>query len=606
MISQHRDEVSLESFTESRISRPGNDLVCKIITDFRQLEKLQGEWQRLWHADPRAEFFQCFEWTRAWWAAFGVGVELCAPVVYENGEIALILPLVRERSTLRFLGSPQCDYADALCYPGSESELLALAFRTLLQSVPEWRECVLDHLRPDSHIVRAWSELPAEFRALTRLDRSDGCPTIVFAGKREEVLGEVLAGKHLRRRLNKLKKAGTVTFRHLEEKREAQRHLTRFFRCHRRRCAALAKTSCFDEASMRDLMRSLVEQMDLSRELRFGVLELNGHPLAWSFGFQSHGKYSYYQQTFDIDAEEYAPGEVLLRFLLDYAMGSVEREFDFLRGDEFFKKRYATHITQSYKLYLERAGFLGQLRRAGRFIEGVLHRTGTRIENFARSRERVFRTFRSFLMWKRNLARRFRWARENRRTKEYLRNAWSGLIHRRLWDAKLATRFASGPQAGQPFSLRLDPQTGIVVGQLSDLADLALEYPEIPFPSFREYRNRMKRGDEVYLVCRDGQLALVGWVGIHNPPVSRNASAPERQSCLTLYECWPIYDAGNACAQLLATLSDKAAREKADLLVSCAALPSASCIALEAERISSQARGEVLPRFRKTNIQAGT
>src|SRR5208282_3597967 len=308
------------------------ELECQIISDFAELEELATVWERLWRSDPNAEIFQRFTWVRAWWQSFGSRFKLCVPVVYERGQVRLILPLVERGGTLRFLGSPQSDYSDMLCCHARPAQLLAMALEALLRSAPEWKECILSNLRPDSHMVRAWSELPSQLRRHLQLGTTHSCLTIPLGERREAVIDSLLAGKHMRRRLQKLQKAGVVSFRHIESEAEAQQQLTDFLRCHRRRCAVFAKTSAFEQPAMRSMMRTLVAQLDLRRELRFGVLELNGRPLAWSLGFQANGKYAFYQQTFDLDAEEYAPGEVLLHYLLSYAKESVEREFDFLRG----------------------------------------------------------------------------------------------------------------------------------------------------------------------------------------------------------------------------------------------------------------------------------
>jgi CelD/BcsL family acetyltransferase involved in cellulose biosynthesis len=140
-------------------------LDCEIVQDFARLEELAEEWQRLWGVDPRAEFFQNFTWVRAWWKAFGEDAQLCTAVVYEAGEVALILPLVLAGNRLRFLGSPENDYADVLCSRADAGRFLAVALRALAADVSEWRECVFEHLRPDSQLVRAWKGLPQALAA---------------------------------------------------------------------------------------------------------------------------------------------------------------------------------------------------------------------------------------------------------------------------------------------------------------------------------------------------------------------------------------------------------------------------------------------------------
>jgi CelD/BcsL family acetyltransferase involved in cellulose biosynthesis len=379
---------------------------CEIVTSFDRLEELSAEWDRLWQADPRAEIFQSFAWARAWWQSFGAGLKLCTPVVYERDEVVLILPLVQRADMLGFLGAPQADYCDVLCAEKRTPELLAVALRVLLQFIPAWKECVLQNLPPHGRITQHWPELPREFRRLVQSAFVSHSPTILFEGKKKEILDPLLQKKHLRRRLNKLGKAGLVRFRHIETRTEAQRHLTQFFQCQRRRYALLAKTSCFEEPQMRRFMLALLEQLDLCSELRFGVLELDGWPLAWSFAFHTKGKFVFYQQTFDVDAAEYNPGEVLWYYLLLYAKEKVDREFDFVRGDEFFKSRFANHTRQLFNLYFERPGIQGRLRRLWRAAQDKVNRIEGRIERVARRHESAVHLFRSIRVWRTDVLRR--------------------------------------------------------------------------------------------------------------------------------------------------------------------------------------------------------
>jgi len=591
------------------------ELECQVISDFAQLEELATAWEGLWRSDPNAEIFQQFTWVRAWWKSFGSRFKLCVPVVYERSQVVLILPLVERRGTLRFLGSPQSDYSDILCCHPRSERLLAIALEALLRFAPEWKECILGDLRPDSHIVRVWGELPSRLRSLLQLELTHGCPTILFGGKREEVIDSLLAGKHMRRRLQKLQKAGAVSFRHIESEPEAQQQLIHFFRCHRRRCAVFAKTSCFEEPEMRSMMRTLVAQFDLRRELRFGVLELNGQPLAWSLGFQANGKYAYYQQTFDLDAEEFAPGEVLLYHLLSYAKENVEREFDFLRGDEFFKRRFAAQINQCRTVYLQRPGIRGRLRGFQRSLQGQLRGSKTRIEGFVRAHENVFHVFRSTSIWHRKVSRRLQMARTNGELTDYLLTSCLELFRRVVWSKHRATLFQLESAKGHtvlPACLTSNASIAITTGRLSDLADLALEHPEISFPGFHEYRNRLKRGDQVYLVRENDEVTLVAWTGLR--PVNELSSiahaSPNRNSevAVAMYECWPISEPGVGCTQLLGALATDASKENLGLLVCCPALPLVSRVELESRGFLSRFRisgHRILRWFRHDSFRDG-
>jgi len=363
------------------------------------------------------------------------------------------------------------------------------------------------------------------------------------------------------------------------------------------------------------MMRTLVEQFDLRRELRFGVLELNGRPLAWSLGFQANGKYAYYQQTFDLDAEEYAPGEVLLYHLLSYAKENVEREFDFLRGDEFFKRRFAAQINQCRTVYLQRPGIWGRVRGFQRSLQGQLSGSKTRFEGFVRAHENVFHVFRSTSIWHRKVSRRLQMARTNGELTDYLLTSCLELFRRVVWSKHRATLFQLESAKGLTVlssCLTSNASIAITSGRLSDLADLALEHPEISFPGFREYRNRLKRGDQVYLVRENDEITLVAWTGLR--PVNELSSiaqaSPNRNSevAVAMYECWPISEPGVGCTQLLGALATDASKEKLGLLVCCPALPLVSRVELESRGFLSRSRisgYRILRWFRHDSFRDG-
>jgi CelD/BcsL family acetyltransferase involved in cellulose biosynthesis len=374
------------------------ETTCEIITDFRHLEELSACWDCWWRANPRGEIFQSFAWARAWWKCFGGSVELCTPVVHENGEPVLILPLVRRGRDLVCLGTPQSDYCDFLSSHPRPEEPLALAFEALLHSKLSWRECKIENLPPWSRMLAAAPKLRPRLQALMQVTPTESCPTIVLGERREQVLEDLTGKKHTRRRINKLNKAGRLNFRHIEDQAEAQEQLTKFFQSHLERCALLGKTSSFEDPAMCEFMRELMRQCDLRKEVRFSVVELNNQGIAWSIGFLIHGKFDYYQQTFSVAAEEYAPGEVLMYFLLEFAKKNVDREFDFMRGEEFFKRRFATEVRQSCTLYLERPGPVGELRREWRSLQARSYNTLGRWEVGLRAHP-IFPKMRSVLVW---------------------------------------------------------------------------------------------------------------------------------------------------------------------------------------------------------------
>jgi len=445
----------------------------------------------------------------------------------------------------------------------------------------DWKHAAFENLRKDSLLVQTYPSLPREIRRFMRLEVADTCPTVVFGDDRQRTVDSLLANKHLRRRLRKLQKRGEVVFRHIESPEEIQRQLSHFFLCHRRRCASLAKTSCFESPQMRALIRMVSADLNPSRELRFGVLELNSSPLAWSLGFQLHGKYAYYQQTFDVDSEEYGPGEALLYFIFQYASERVSREIDFLRGDEFFKRRFATDFKEILTLRIERPGVLGWARRASRYVLSHWKSVRRPMVAFVRKHQTIFRAFRFVWVWKRTQLHRLRSARSRNELWDYVWAYAGDLFRSVVWNTEVATVFQKRQKADLPDFAGLDPEVRIQNARVSDLADLVLEHPEMTFPRFQHYRERIKKGDQAYLVREKDEITLLAWV---------RRSRHDEKPVISMYECWPIRDAERSCSHLLSHLAAVAGETRADLSLCCPDVPDLSREALNRQGYEPQYR----------------
>jgi len=553
---------------DTSLNASSKDAACEIVTDFARLAELSPVWERWWRADPQAEVFQSFAWARAWWLSFGGEVKLCTPVVYEKGEPVFILPLVQRGKRLGFLGLPEADYADFLCSHPRPEEPFALALHSLLRSHPAWNECVLQNLPARSRIMQCWQRLPANLRHWVQVQPGETCPTIILGDKRDEVLDALTGKKHTRRRLNKLGKGGQVAFRHIETVSEAQAQLTSFFRAHLLRCALLAKTSSFEDPAMCQFARALVEQFDLKKDLRFAVVELNGQPIAWSIGFLVNGKFAYYQQTFAVDAEEFAPGEVLMYYLLEYARRNVEREFDFGRGDEFFKRRFATDIRQSCNLYLVRPGVGGEFRRLWRATHGGISNLMGRHEAAVRAHS-AFPKIRAALIRIRQTSRRFAQARKDSALSPYLFGAVRAFFHTNVWSKRVTIVFRSDGSADSD-KTQADGAVTITEGRLSDVIAFTLDHPELRLPEVSECSRRFNNAQRVYLVRANGLVSAVAWTVDRDPYAESRSGlqSPSNARATTLHECWVTAEVSSSALEtLLVSLRSAASKAGASLLV---------------------------------------
>jgi CelD/BcsL family acetyltransferase involved in cellulose biosynthesis len=553
-------------------------LRCEVASDFNQLEKVSSDWERLWQADCKAEIFQTFEWARAWWQSYSHDLSLCSPIVFEGNKIIGILPLVKRRNIVQFLGMPEADYADLLCEEGREKEVLTVALGALFQSVKHWDECILQHLAKDGRIVRHCHELPRRLRKRVKLVPSGRYQTILLQENREEIFESLLGKYHTRRRHNKLKKAGVVTLRRLLTKAEVQQHLDYFFLHHIRRCVLLGRESSCARPEYRQFLRSVVGELDPSGRLRFEVLELDGRPFAWHFSFLVNGKFLLYQHTFDLDSWDYAPGEVLLSHLLQFAQEHVTREFDFGSGDEAYKGRFARHTRETCSLYVERSGLRGSLRGWFRARQSYFYPALNYLQQRAKTHTRTFRLLRWIRISTDGFMRRIRKA---KRDGALLPHGfrWIGqLVRSVVWAKEELDVF---PWEGLA---RLDPkpftrlpgndEVEITTGRFGDLVDLATERPDAVVASeLLGFRRRLKKGDRLYLGRKSARLALFAWTSTGNADdaLTRKLNqtvSPDRPA-LVMYDSWtePGRSDGALHRQLLSLLKVEAVSNKLDLII---------------------------------------
>jgi CelD/BcsL family acetyltransferase involved in cellulose biosynthesis len=499
------------AFVVARPQRAFAYMGAEIITDF---EDLAADWTRLWEESTSATIFQSLPWIRAWWKAFHHDAQLFAPVVREGETIAGILPLVRNRGGLRFLGTPGADYCDILCREAVAPDVITAALHALLNR-DDWRTCCLSNLRNNSQLVRHAAHLPADILRHMCLLPMTRRSALVLRQNREDVIAAMRRKPALRRHRNKLYRCGKVDFRHLETRAEAHRLLRTLFAQHIGRRALTGGHSQFLTPEWRNFYAALVDELDPGNELRFSVLELDGRPVACHFGFECNGSLILYKPTFDVDLSELSPGDVLLSELLGYACERRLDEVDFTIGREAYKEHFVNDSSDVFRVMLDHGLLRANIRR---LLQPKAIRL-TECKTVATIKSHVV----SGVRWLE--AQRLRCCRAAR-----LGRVWNTrLIYRReAGTGKCATNVASQVQ----------------VACLQDLASLAIEHPHLYGTKlFQEYQGRLRRGDRCYLLRSFQRQQHLAWTRrVTLPTCAREASSLTEMQAEILYDFRSVSD----------------------------------------------------------------
>lgn len=353
------------------------------ITDSAGLDALHSAWNEMLGASVADCIFLTWEWLAAWWRHFGSEGTLAIFLVRFREEIIAIAPFrvrpasLREKPgmpVLEFLGSGHVgsDYLDVITRKGFETE-------------------ALDALAGAFHANRAtyafrWTNVRSGDCTASRLLRilqKDGwsgdeipinvCPYIPLEGCTWESYIGSLGAEHrydFRRKHRRLCRDFQMEF--LEADHAACREfIDRLIEQHVERWEGRGGSDAFHTDGLIEFHREITQTMLDRGWLRLYSLRLDSKPAAFLYGFLYHGKFSFYQSSFDPQYEKYSVGTVIMGLAIQRAIAEGASEFDFLHGDETYKQRWSRDSRSIARIELYPSGWRGSLTRgyvkAGRF-----------------------------------------------------------------------------------------------------------------------------------------------------------------------------------------------------------------------------------------------
>lgn len=508
----------------------------EVIDSFPRLESFRDAWRELHEASPRNEVFQSLPWLRAVWDCRSREDRLVVLTVLSPRGPVGFLPLRLRNQELRFLAHPApdprqlvtSDYNDLLARRTDAGPALAEALETLLARTDlAWHRCLLENVPADGNLASGLEHLPHGLRSRLVQVGEFPCPEIRLGICPDTALEGLASRGSLRRKERALLRIGRLTFRNIEERTEIHEHLPGFFRQHSRRWILAGDTPQFGHPDQRAFFEALVDRLDPGSTLRFSVLELEGRPIAYHFGFRYGRKFIWYKPSFDVSYWDLSPGMVLLRHLFLSCRGTGIAVFDFAVGHDPFKYRFANHEGRNLTLVLHRSRprvLVAQLRTRCR--DGLRRRAPRLLGVLRRAVDQVSRVVvgdvgpSASSPWAEGLFDRvpFSW-----RVEELW--AWHG---------------EESSPSGQP---NPDGALRIRRGTLSDLVDLAMR------PEWHSSRRRLHsvrilihRGHVPWLGERDGEILATAWVtSAQRWPADPSGSAirfDRRRPLRILHHCW--------------------------------------------------------------------
>lgn len=367
------------SSTRAAGTASGPIIRTRITSSLDQVGLGQQQWNALAAASGTNSVFQTHQWTRSWLAAFGDLYEPLFVTASDAAGVAGVAPLMVDRRSsrarvLRFLGDGRSDYCDVLA-PVGRRGVVAAMFETILAD-DRWDVVELSNIPAHSDTPDIVREMCQEAGFGFLMEDQFVCPTLLVEGH-EEAVRRIFNKPSLRRRQNYFERLGRLVGRNMMAAAEVEPHLEAFFGQHITRWHGSKSASLFVDERNKAFYRTLTAALDNTGWLLFSVIEIDGRPIAFHYGFDYNGAVIWYKPSFDVAFAEHSPGVVMVRHLIGHAMKQKRRELDFTVGDEPFKKRFTNYARKTVQILIYRDASHLMMARSRRAATALLRKMRT-------------------------------------------------------------------------------------------------------------------------------------------------------------------------------------------------------------------------------------
>lgn len=247
---------------------------------------------------------------------------------YVNDELKTVLYFQKEWGIAHLWWYPRCDY-HTLNIDSSDLDIIKGLICEMYWNI----EIYL-------------SEIPYEIYFLNAIKN-----TTIYKIRLWKNLFESISNKnfcmHIRQKYNKLnKKRITVDYKSYKDVEQIKSLLPILFDMHMKRWHNTTTPSQFNDSRNRDLYFKLAEDDTINTEMN--VLFLNGNIAALHFGFFDSKEFYYYKSIYDLNFWEFSPGIILICEIIKDCINRNIEIFDFLRGEEEYKKRFSNFQTKNF------------------------------------------------------------------------------------------------------------------------------------------------------------------------------------------------------------------------------------------------------------------
>jgi CelD/BcsL family acetyltransferase involved in cellulose biosynthesis len=339
------------------------------------LNLLESDWNRLSESTAPRNVFATFGWYAAWTRHYSERErgDRFRPAVFvfrRNGAVVGIAPFV-QRVTSQFgirvrrleFVSIHADYNQLVI--GEDRANLSMALLEYLARIPEqWDAIDLRDLSDGEDEAGLVTTALARAGLLYRVSvEKHPCPYMAIDGNAEQQVAR-LSG-HVRRVLRKrraLAEEEGARVRIIEHPEQEPELLKMMIELERKKHTRSEFPPFI--APHEDVFRGLIENLGSRNLLCVALLERGTEAIAFQLSFRCGNALWDYNKAHDHAYSRLAPGTLLLLAMFDYGFAGGFKEYDFLRGEEDYKRLWSSNCRNRLRLLIWNDRVTSRLRKA--------------------------------------------------------------------------------------------------------------------------------------------------------------------------------------------------------------------------------------------------
>jgi CelD/BcsL family acetyltransferase involved in cellulose biosynthesis len=360
--------------------RSEHGLALREITRLQDLRELAPQWDEVLSGSETCTPFLSHDWVVSWLETFGADHQPWILLLSDAQGVCGIAPLALSRrgvgplryrvleligtGPLRFLGMGLSDRSDLLLRR-RHAECVGRVLEHLQEHRSRWDVMDLRFVPIDSTTV-ALLRQHAAGRGFTYWQAvSDYSPYLPLDGSFEDYLRSRSANfrSGLKRKLKRLHALQGAEFELDAGEKAPLRALEAATEVSLASWKAQEGSALLLHRNVHAFLTRLLPRLQARNGLYLSLLHVDGEPIAHELGFRFNNRLWFYDHAYKTNRGKLSPGYLLTAKIIERAWAEGLEEYDFLRGNENYKRGWVTQLHKELQVVVDNGSSKGRLAR---------------------------------------------------------------------------------------------------------------------------------------------------------------------------------------------------------------------------------------------------